>query len=122
MGIPGFGFGYLGDGRALSLQGLEFIFDDVLASWDPGGARKTFVEPLVCAWCCKVSDDEVTVPAFEKRGGPKAWCRNTERAVVWFYLFPPQEKLRGVNAMHRIQPRLQSQKDLMFETVSTVPF
>lgn len=77
MGIPGFGFGYLGDGRALSLQGLEFIFDDVLASWDPGGARKTFVEPLVCAWCCKVSDDEVTVPAFEKRGGSKAWCRNT---------------------------------------------
>lgn len=55
-------------------------------------------------------------------GGQRPGVETQERAVVWFYLFPPQEKLRGVNAMHRIQPRLQSQKDLMFETVSTVPF
>lgn len=54
-------------------------------------------------------------------GDQRPSVETQERADVRFNLFPPQRKLCGVNATYRIQPRLQSQKDLVFETVSTVP-
>lgn len=68
MGLPSFGFGYLGDGEVLSfskvLDSSSFVLEGVVALWDPGGPRNTFMEHLVCAWCCKVSEDEVPGLAF----------------------------------------------------------